>query len=274
MSIPTAVGDLRITIGYFLKIGKVFGPSKRIEQKQETNMRLIPCVLLAICMNVIAASESAHFRDFRIGVSSTPKTDDPEQTLYDGAFSATPTTAGDDTGLEQNLRFSLMFLESIGDIGSFGGLMLGLGFTHSEQRADADQASVVAPVSLDGGMKRSVNVVDVSLAYAFRVWKRAHLEAGGFGGLGASTTSHRAVASTGDNVWFRSGSEMYYEYGLKAGLFYTFASQLQLGAEAGWLESHSENTIRYPLVGGGTLRHDVEIDTSGPFAGITLGVRF
>jgi hypothetical protein len=239
---------------------------------------LLPLFLSITAMQTLLAVERIHVRDVRITVGSTPETDDVDRTWSFQGDSYNVTPSG--SSLKESPRFGLAMTESFGDVKNSGGFALSLGYAHSEQKSDKGFVEFVSFNGVDGWrtqgtQKQTVNVFDLGLVYVLAMSDHVHAEFGVFAGLGTAQTSQRMENSDGGVTRFNSPSQTYYEYGPKVGIFYTFESQLQLGLEGGWLMSHAETTIVYDVASTtAQLVQENEIDQSGPFGTLTLGIRF
>jgi hypothetical protein len=256
----------------------VRGPSNRPDTSM--TMRAIAAIPALLIVHVLAAEEPWHVRDLRVTGTMLPESDEIDVTFRNpgGSFDVTIP----DSELQESPRVAVSLTESFTD-GERGAWILSLGFVHTEQKTAKHANDAVLFLGgevygFEGSIKQTTNLGELGLGYGFPLGRHAHFELSAFGGIGVAKSSARGPNTDGGVSRFESASHVCFEYGGRAGLFWTFASQLQLGVDGGWIVSMSETEIVYRVFDSGSFDHYLnqtnDIRTSGPFYSASVGVRF
>lgn len=186
------------------------------------------CALLAgVGSTAAAAMVDPQINDLRVGIGYSPTDYGSDVSDADSAW-----------------RISVQGMRSYGEMSDVGGWIYGaeLSYTGADFPGDAS-ASTIAVTGFGGW------------AYALPQLNRLHFEGTPFVGVGFT----KLDAGSEDDTGF------YYELGLRAAAYYTFASRWQIGVDLRYLWGHATATI------AGT---DVDVDPNGLVAMIQAGYRF
>ena len=236
-------------------------------------MRIVPIVLIATvgCPHVAAAETLV--RDLRLFGGMGPGTEDAETTASDA--NETLTVSGDDTSISarDGFRGGAALVGSIGRLGRGGAFGLGLRYTH--WHAEQDDATLRAvpfalvPGALRGPIDVTANIFGLEAGWMLPVGSHLHVELMPGAGIGFGTIEDSSLASRA-----ASHETFYWEASVRGGAYWTFANGGQIGGEAGYVFGRMDGEIHYESSDPAGVDVEHEIEVSGPFAQITLGLRW
>lgn len=149
---------------------------------------------------------------------------------------------------ESGGRTSLMWMAPLGKLDEDGGFLGGIELSTNRYK----MAGSLYQPEID--CRCYVGTVHIGIGWMLS--PRIHLETTLFGGYGTSSFTTKKYG-------------VYWEYGARAGLFYTFRGGLQAGAHLSYLETRAEQTYT-----SGDDTYDILVKSRGGYGGVMVGMRF
>lgn len=195
-----------------------------------------------------AALPAAQISDLRLTVGLTPTSADSDFTLTSGNGSL---SESDSDSADGRFRIAAGYVRSLGDIGvadPSGGFIFGAQATYDLIEDEDDDGDA------------SVDTLGIS-ALAGWAWVPVpglHLEVAALLGVGSTTWDDETLGEE---------EVLSYEYGIRAGAWWTFANGVQLGLEAGYLVTVADG-FEFDLGSGTELEVDYELSGFAVAAGL------
>lgn len=185
--------------------------------------------------------QAMKINDVRVGLALLPANANIT-TIRNGA-----TSYQRDSVFETGGRTALMWMMPLGDLDEDGGFVGGIEVSRNHYR----MAGSLYQPDIDD----KIWAVSPHIGLGWMISNHTHLETTLYGGYGTASFTPGKYGT-------------YWEYGARAGLFYTFNRGLQVGLHISYIESHSaqvytENSISY----------DVDVQTRGGYGGLMVGWR-
>lgn len=183
---------------------------------------LVGSCLLLVSVSSMGAMD-VEFLDLRLGggMLSNNFEGSSTTTVTDNSTHVSTTTDSAHGGRDADNHYRGQFQLVWGNLGPFGGLILGGGIAanHARFKNGPQEAEVTTPV------------VDVLIGYGYAVSKSWHFELTPFAGAGRAYyhVSDEGSSSTSTDT------ERYYEYGAKIGTYVTSESGMQIGIDIPYL---------------------------------------
>ncbi len=240
---------------------------------------LISCVLVAIGGGAVDGAE-LKVRDVRLFGGTAPVSEVPEVTYHFQDQGQTQGTVEDEDSTKLNIgaRIGIKLVESWGNLGNAGGLLIGLSYAHSKQASDetlrSGSAPTYAPIELTGPTEATVNVFDLHLGWGYAFTGRLHIEAMVFGGIGSLTIDDEGNYSESQLSDQPHGP--YKEAGVSFGIVADVWRGMVIGLEGGYLVSRGRSALRINETAAPNRRADIvyEVEQSGLIANLSIGFRF
>lgn len=185
--------------------------------------------------------------DFRLGYGLLPNRANVSILTKDGSFD--PATYDKETNWDKTGRTGLTWMTPWSDLDEDGGFLFGVELSTSHY--------VISESSNDPQISYRSIALAIHPGLGWRLGEQTHLEICPFLGAGVSTL----------NVG--SGHGLYYEFGMRVGIFYTFLDRFQLGLNGYYMYSHSKEDLT-----ANGKDFEAKISSSGPAAGLSFGYRF
>jgi outer membrane protein W len=205
---------------------------------------------LAGIAGIAMAEDDASFFDTRLNLGIVPGV---RKTTYDNGQGSSGTN---DTKIKPGYAAQIgeeygYYLS--GPIGVVGGLAVFV---------DSDKAK--AKSGQDSDIKTFTYGAEINAGGAYRFTHDIHVELTPFVGIGRDKTTFESAGPDRANV---SGHGTFWDYGIKAGGFYTIQSY-QIGIDVGYAASKADASI-----GDGGTTYKTKAKADGFIAGISLGYR-
>jgi hypothetical protein len=185
--------------------------------------------------------------DWRFGYGLLPNRAKISILTKDGSFD--PNIYDKETNWDKTGRTGLTWMTPWSDLSEDGGFLLAFELMTNHYVIESSDTN--PEISY-----RSVALA-VHPGLGWELGDQTHLEISPFAGLGFSTL----------NVG--TGHGLYFEFGLRAGVFYTCANRWQFGLNAAYMYAHSKEDFT-----ANDKKFEATISSSGPAAAISIGYRF
>lgn len=216
---------------------------------------LAATIICACCANPLAAvqfddaddvdwgdlPQAMNINDVRIGMALLPANAKITTQLNGN------TTYQRDSVFETGGRTSLLWMMPLGELDEDGGFLGGLEVSRNRYKMTGN----LYQPDIDD----KIWALSAHVGIGWMISSRTHLETTAYAGYGTAS--------------FTSGEYgTYWEYGARAGIFYTFISGLQVGAHLSYLESKSDQAYT-----DSTGTYDINVKTQGGYGGLMVGWR-
>lgn len=141
-------------------------------------------------------------------------------------------------------RVGLMGIGSIGSINGFGAPLIGVSFSQHQIRTENKRLVHTEPSLGDIPSEgvATATIIGLHLGWGLQLIGRLHGEVTAHGGYGGFTGEETITVGEPER-WHSSRNGWYGEYGLTGTLAYTFATGIQIFAQASYLKGEGENSI-------------------------------